>query len=97
MGNLERILDKLTDIATELEKDMDQNGWTGRTVTLKFKLDTYQGITSLVTSANALSDLPSVFTRAKSIDHWVSKKEELFAVVFHFVWVHSIFNILLDW
>ncbi|KIM45299.1 hypothetical protein M413DRAFT_441982 [Hebeloma cylindrosporum] len=63
LGNLERILDKLTEVATELEKDMDQNGWTGRTVTLKFKLDTYQ-----------------VFTRAKSIDHWVSKKEELFAI-----------------
>ena len=47
LDNLERIFDKLTEIATELEKDMDENGWTGRTVTLKFKLDTYQGITSL--------------------------------------------------
>ena len=23
---------------------MEQNGWTGRTVTLKYKLDTYQGV-----------------------------------------------------
>ena len=31
-------------MAAELEKDMEQNGWTGRTVTLKYKLDTYQGV-----------------------------------------------------
>ena len=42
---------------------MEEEGWTGKTVTLKFKLDTYQ-----------------VFTRAKSFNHWVSKKEELFGV-----------------
>ncbi|EEB92678.1 hypothetical protein MPER_08778 [Moniliophthora perniciosa FA553] len=41
---------------------MTQGGWAGRTVTLKYKLDTYQ-----------------VFTRAKSFDRWITKKEELFA------------------
>jgi DNA polymerase kappa len=40
----EKILEKLNEVATELEKDMEQNGWTGRTVTLKYKLDTYQGV-----------------------------------------------------
>ncbi|KAG6866757.1 hypothetical protein C0991_011416 [Blastosporella zonata] len=40
-----KILDKLTEIAIELEKDMTENGWAGRTVTLKFKLDTYQVLT----------------------------------------------------
>ena len=35
---------KLNEVAAELEKDMEQNGWTGRTVTLKYKLDTYQGV-----------------------------------------------------
>ncbi|KAG6920254.1 hypothetical protein DXG01_005023 [Tephrocybe rancida] len=62
LADQEKILLKLDEIAVELEKDMSQNGWTGRTVTLKFKLDTYQ-----------------VFTRAKSFDHWVTSKEELFA------------------
>ena len=40
----EQILGKLNEVAVELEKDMEQNGWTGRTVTLKYKLDTYQGV-----------------------------------------------------
>uniref|UniRef100_A0A0W0F0C4 DNA polymerase kappa n=1 Tax=Moniliophthora roreri TaxID=221103 RepID=A0A0W0F0C4_MONRR len=57
----ELILDKLEEVAVELENDMTQGGWTGRTVTLKYKLDTYQ-----------------VFTRAKSFDRWITKKEELF-------------------
>ncbi|KAF9263393.1 DNA/RNA polymerase [Marasmius fiardii PR-910] len=56
------ILRKLEEVAVELEHDMNEGGWTGRTVTLKYKLDTYQ-----------------VFTRAKSFDRWVTKKEELFA------------------
>ena len=43
MGDKEKILQKLQEIAAELEKDMSRNGWTGRTVTLKYKLDTYQG------------------------------------------------------
>ncbi|KDR75457.1 hypothetical protein GALMADRAFT_140685 [Galerina marginata CBS 339.88] len=63
LGDLEKILDKLKEVAAELEKDMEQTGWTGRTVTLKFKLDTYQ-----------------VFTRAKSLNHWVSKREDLYAI-----------------
>jgi DNA polymerase kappa len=37
-------LQKLDEVATELEKDMEENGWTGRTVTLKYKLDTFQGM-----------------------------------------------------
>ncbi|KAG6860768.1 hypothetical protein C0995_007800 [Termitomyces sp. Mi166 len=57
-----QILDKLNDVAVDLEKDMIENGWAARTVTLKFKLDTYQ-----------------IFTRAKSFDRWITKKEDLFA------------------
>ena len=38
------ILQKLEEVAAELENDMESNGWTGKTVTLKFKLDTYQGM-----------------------------------------------------
>ncbi|KAI0746017.1 DNA/RNA polymerase [Earliella scabrosa] len=55
---------KLEEVAAELSDDMSQGGWTGKTVTLKYKLDTYK-----------------VYTRAKSLDKWVStKKEDLFAI-----------------
>ena len=43
MNDRERILEKLSEISVELEKDMLEIGWIGRTVTLKYKLDTYQG------------------------------------------------------
>ncbi|KIK09973.1 hypothetical protein K443DRAFT_82259 [Laccaria amethystina LaAM-08-1] len=45
LGDKEKVLQKLQEIAAELEKDMSRNGWTGRTVTLKYKLDTYQVFT----------------------------------------------------
>ncbi|RDX47961.1 DNA/RNA polymerase [Lentinus brumalis] len=55
---------KLEEVAAELSGDMTDGGWTGKTITLKYKLDTYK-----------------VFTRAKSLDKWVStKKEDLFAI-----------------
>lgn len=38
------ILSKLDDVATELANDMAEGGWMGKTVTLKYKLDTYQGL-----------------------------------------------------
>jgi DNA polymerase kappa len=41
----EKILQKLEDIAAELEDDMERGGWAGRTVTLKYKLDTYEVFT----------------------------------------------------
>ncbi|KAH9979034.1 hypothetical protein BGW80DRAFT_1442884 [Lactifluus volemus] len=41
----EKILQKLEDIAAELEDDMERGGWSGRTVTLKYKLDTYEVFT----------------------------------------------------
>lgn len=62
LGDKEQILKKLEEVATELESDMEKSGWAGRTLTLKYKLDTYQ-----------------VFTRAKSFDRWISKKEDLFS------------------
>lgn len=37
------ILRKLEDVAEELEGDMAEKGWAGRTVTLKFKRSTYEG------------------------------------------------------
>ncbi|ETW80514.1 hypothetical protein HETIRDRAFT_46153 [Heterobasidion irregulare TC 32-1] len=59
----EKIFQKLDEIAEELEGDMERGGWTGKTVTLKYKLDTYQ-----------------VFTRAKSLNHWITKKSDLLAI-----------------
>ena len=41
----EKILQKLEDIAAELDDDMERGGWAGRTVTLKYKLDTYEVFT----------------------------------------------------
>jgi DNA polymerase kappa len=59
---------------------MEQNGWTGRTVTLKYKLDTYQGMCPFQNCFKGLISYGVVFTRAKSFDRWVSTKEELYNV-----------------
>lgn len=74
---------KLDEVSAELSEDMTEGGWTGKTITLKYKLDTYKGRFLLqpgslyVRGAKVLL----VFTRAKSLDKWVStKKEDLFAV-----------------
>lgn len=45
LGDSEKILAKLEEVAEELEKDMKHEGWTGKTVTLKYKLDTFQVFT----------------------------------------------------
>lgn len=42
MEDKAKILQKLEEVAEELENDMTESGWTGRTVTLKYKLDSYQ-------------------------------------------------------
>jgi DNA polymerase kappa len=43
LSSKEKILQKLEEIALELEGDLNRLGFTGKTVTLKYKLDTYQG------------------------------------------------------
>ncbi|KAJ4468119.1 DNA/RNA polymerase [Lentinula aciculospora] len=62
LADKDKILQKLEEVAEELENDMMETGWAGRTVTLKYKLDNYQ-----------------VFTRAKSFERWITKKDDLFA------------------
>ena len=42
ISDKDQILKKLEEIATELENDMTESGWSGRTITLKYKLDTFQ-------------------------------------------------------
>ncbi|KAH7888691.1 IMS-domain-containing protein [Phlebopus sp. FC_14] len=58
------ILSKLEEVAGELENDMVQGGWTGKTVTLKYKLDTYQVFTRAKSFGRWVSQ----------------KKEDLFAI-----------------
>lgn len=52
-----KILEKLEEVAAELEEDMERTGWTGKTVTLKYKLDTYQGLPSLDLSLGVKAEL----------------------------------------
>lgn len=83
IGDKEKILAKLEEVTAELEEDMERTGWTGKTVTLKYKLDTYQGFCdrSCYPCKTLLIGFLLVFTRAKSFDRWIStKKEDLFAV-----------------
>lgn len=79
LGDKDKILEKLEEVAEELEEDMQKTGWAGRTVTLKYKLSTYEGTTShkgFYTSPLIFL----VFTRAKSFDRWITKKADLYNV-----------------
>ncbi|KAH9839306.1 DNA/RNA polymerase [Rhodofomes roseus] len=64
ISDKDKIFQKLEEVAAELESDMTNGGWTGKTVTLKYKLDTYQ----VFTRAKS-------FDRWVS-----TKKEDLFAI-----------------
>lgn len=44
MDTEQAIWQKLEYIASLLERDLEAEGWTGKTVTLTFKLDTFQGM-----------------------------------------------------
>lgn len=82
IGDKELLLKKLEEVAAELSEDMERTGWTGKTLTLKYKLDTYQGVHAPSHIRPMITYIPPiVFTRAKSFDRWIStKKEDLFAV-----------------
>lgn len=43
ISDTNKILQKLEEVSIELENEMRKDGWAGKTVTLKYKLDTYQG------------------------------------------------------
>ncbi|KAF8444610.1 hypothetical protein L210DRAFT_3530321 [Boletus edulis BED1] len=64
LSDKQMILSKLEDVADELARDMASGGWTGKTVTLKYKLDTYQVFTRAKSFDRWVSQ----------------KKEELFAI-----------------
>ena len=61
ISDQQRILEKLKEVAAELEDDMNRTGWTGRTVTLKYKLDTYEGMfmfLRILTTADVTQFIP---------------------------------------
>ncbi|KAM5540203.1 hypothetical protein V8D89_006022 [Ganoderma adspersum] len=64
LSDTEKILAKLEEVARELSADMTGGGWTGKTITLKYKLDTFQ----VCTRAKSLDKWLS------------AKKEDLFAL-----------------
>ncbi|KAI0335006.1 DNA/RNA polymerase [Cubamyces sp. BRFM 1775] len=64
LSDTSRIYAKLEEVAAELERDMEEGGWTGKTVTLKYKLDTFQVFTRAKSFDRWIS----------------SKKEDLFAI-----------------
>ncbi|KAI0762097.1 DNA/RNA polymerase [Trametes elegans] len=64
LSDTDRIYAKLEDIAAELEHDLEEGGWTGKTVTLKYKLDNFQVFTRAKSFDRWIS----------------TKKEDLFAI-----------------
>ncbi|KAI0655883.1 hypothetical protein C8Q70DRAFT_401950 [Cubamyces menziesii] len=64
LSDTSKIYAKLEEVAAELERDMEEGGWTGKTVTLKYKLDTFQVFTRAKSFDRWIS----------------SKKENLFAI-----------------
>ncbi|KAF7321267.1 IMS-domain-containing protein [Mycena kentingensis (nom. inval.)] len=63
LSDTEKIIEKLREVAAELESDMEDTQWAGRTITLKYKLNSFE-----------------VYTRAKTHERYVTKKEDLFAI-----------------
>ncbi|EIW63572.1 DNA/RNA polymerase [Trametes versicolor FP-101664 SS1] len=64
LSDTAKIYAKLEEVAAELEADMEESGWTGKTITLKYKLDTFQVFTRAKSFDRWIS----------------TKKEDLFAI-----------------
>ncbi|RXW21284.1 hypothetical protein EST38_g4573 [Candolleomyces aberdarensis] len=67
LDSKEKILAKLEEVAVELEKDMEEEGWVGKTVTLKFKLDTYQVFTRAKSFGRWVSKKDELFNTGKEL------------------------------
>lgn len=50
-----KILEKLEHVSEELEEDATRTGWAGKTITLKYKLDTHQSKSNALSSDNTCS------------------------------------------
>ncbi|KAG5650201.1 hypothetical protein H0H81_000326 [Sphagnurus paluster] len=62
-----KILQKLEEIALELEKDMEENGWAGQTVNLKFKLENYQSCTRAKSYDRWITTKEDLYTAGKEL------------------------------
>jgi len=82
IDDTEELLDKLEQIAQSLAEDMEHGGWAAKTITLKYKLDTYKGTFKkrLELLDVYITNFGIVYTRAKSCSRYITSKEDLFAV-----------------
>lgn len=55
------LIAKLEEIATTLEGDMQHGGWSGKTITLKYKLDTFQSFTRAKSLSRHISSKEDLF------------------------------------
>ncbi|EGO00102.1 hypothetical protein SERLA73DRAFT_53034 [Serpula lacrymans var. lacrymans S7.3] len=79
LSDRQQILNKLEEVAAELEDDTERNGWTGKTVTLKYKLNTYQVYTRAKSFDRWIS----------------TKKDDLLAVCHHLWQYHLLLLVFL--
>ncbi|KAJ7262218.1 hypothetical protein B0H12DRAFT_1209583 [Mycena haematopus] len=61
LADKKKILDKLEEVCAELESDMKETQWTGRTITLKYKLDTFEVFTRAKSSHRWISKKEDLF------------------------------------
>ncbi|KAI0049981.1 DNA/RNA polymerase [Auriscalpium vulgare] len=62
-----KILEKLEGVAEELAADMESSGWVGKTITLKFKLDTYQVFTRAKSFDRWITTKEELFATGKDL------------------------------
>ncbi|KAH7108148.1 IMS-domain-containing protein [Auriculariales sp. MPI-PUGE-AT-0066] len=61
------LIAKLKEIARTLEEDLQHGGWTGKTVTLKYKLDTFQSFTRARSLSRFISNQHDLFNIGKEL------------------------------
>ncbi|KAF8495871.1 IMS-domain-containing protein [Gautieria morchelliformis] len=62
-----KIMAKLESCAADLEEDMERTGWAGRTITLKYKLDTFQVFTRAKSSTRYINRKEELFAIGKRL------------------------------
>ncbi|KIJ49550.1 hypothetical protein M422DRAFT_27916 [Sphaerobolus stellatus SS14] len=67
ISDSKEILRKLLECAEELEADMAETGWAGSTITLKYKLDTYQVFTRAKSSSKLITSKEDLFAIGKGL------------------------------
>ncbi|KAF5389456.1 hypothetical protein D9757_004259 [Collybiopsis confluens] len=67
LGDKNKLLQKLEEVAEELENDMIETGWVGRTVTLKYKLDNYQVFTRAKSFERWITKKADLFAAGKEL------------------------------